>query len=116
VPIQSLTVREKTVDAKGAIVETPAATPGASPAPGPAPLQEGQTRKELEGVFVVREGKAVFVPVKIGIGGEKYFEVLSGLVVGDEVITGPPTSVRGLREGDAIRATGSTPVSSPPAR
>jgi HlyD family secretion protein len=116
VPIQSLTVREKTVDAKGAIVETPAAPPGASPPPGPAPLQEGQTRKELEGVFVVREGKAVFVPVKIGIGGEKYFEVLSGLVVGDEVITGPPTSVRGLREGDAIRATGSTPVSSPPAR
>ena len=29
------------------------------------------------------------MPVKTGIAGEKYFEVLSGLKEGDEVITGP---------------------------
>jgi HlyD family secretion protein len=54
---------------------------------------------------VVREGKAVFVAVKLGIAGERYFEVLSGLAEGDDVITGPPTSVRGLKEGDAVRAS-----------
>ena len=37
-------------------------------------LKPGQSRKELEGVFVVRDGKAVFSPVKTGIAGEKYFE------------------------------------------
>ena len=39
-------------------------------------LKPGQTRKEVEGVFVVREGKAEFLPIKMGIAGDKYFEVL----------------------------------------
>ena len=53
-------------------------------------------------MFVVRDGKAAFVPVKTGIAGEKYFEVLDGLKEGDEVITGPFASVRvaqGRRRG-----------------
>ena len=40
-------------------------------------------------MFVVADNKAVFTPVKTGIAGEKYFEVLSGLKEGDQVITGP---------------------------
>ena len=48
-----------------------------------AELKPGQTRKELEGVFSVQDNKAVFVPVKTGIAGEKYFEVLSGLKEGE---------------------------------
>ena len=35
-----------------------------------------------------------FVPVKTGIAGDKYFEVLDGLKDGDQVITGPFASVR----------------------
>ena len=54
-----------------------------------AELKPGQTRKELEGVFVVQDNKAVFTPIKTGIAGEKYFEVLSGLKEGDRVIIGP---------------------------
>jgi HlyD family secretion protein len=50
----------------------------------------------------------VFVPVKTGIAGERYFEVLEGLNEGDDVITGPFASVRSLREGDAIRVTESS--------
>ena len=49
------------------------------PTAGPAELKPGQTRKDVEGVFVVRDGHAVFAPVKTGIAGEKYFEVLDGL-------------------------------------
>jgi HlyD family secretion protein len=48
------------------------------------------------------------VPVKTGIAGEKYFEVLSGLQDGDEVITGPFASVRNLKEGDVVKVTGGT--------
>jgi hypothetical protein len=33
-------------------------------------LKPGQTRKETEGVFVLRGGKAEFVPIKVGIAGE----------------------------------------------
>jgi HlyD family secretion protein len=66
-------------------------------------LKPGQTRKESEGVFVVRDGKAEFIPIKMGVAGDKYFEVLSGLKVGDEVITGPYNSVRGMADGDAVK-------------
>ncbi len=41
------------------------------------------------------------MPVKTGIAGDKYFEVLRGLKTGDKVITGPFDSVRELADGDA---------------
>ncbi len=105
VPIQAMAVREMVVDAKGDIVREPV-TPG-KPATrrttGPAELKEGQSRKELEGVFLVRDGLAHFEPVKTGIAGDKYFEALSGLKEGDEVIIGPFSSVRDLRDGTAVK-------------
>jgi HlyD family secretion protein len=105
VPIQATTVREMVVDDKGAIVrdQTPAGQrrPGATPAAGE--LKPGQERKEIEGVFVVHDGKAVFEAVKTGIAGEKYFEVLSGLKEGDQVIVGPFSSVRQLADGGAVK-------------
>jgi HlyD family secretion protein len=120
VPAQSMTVREMIVDAAGNIVKnTPPPGRGGAPStakPMPAEPKEGQTRKEVEGVFLVRDGRAEFVAVKLGIAGEKYFEVLSGLKDGDEVITGPPTAARTLRDGDAIKVTapsGPVPGSSP---
>jgi HlyD family secretion protein len=45
----------------------------------------------------------VFVPVTVGIAGERYFEVLSGLKDGDRVITGPFASVRQLADGEQVR-------------
>ena len=68
-------------------------------------LKPGQTRKETEGVFVFRDKeKAVaFVPIKMGIAGDKYFEVLSGLKPGDQVITGPYNSVRNITDGDPVK-------------
>ena len=71
----------------------------------PEELKPGQTRKELEGVFAIRDGRAVFVAVKTGIAGEKYFEVLEGLKEGDQVVTGPFQSVRGMQDGDAVKIT-----------
>jgi HlyD family secretion protein len=110
VPIQSLTVREMLFDAKNNLVHEP---PPARRRGGPTASVEtpvsaaepppGHTRKETEGVFVVREGRAVFVPVTVGIAGERYFEVLSGLKEGDQVITGPFASVRQLADGEQVR-------------
>jgi HlyD family secretion protein len=104
VPIQAMTVRELVVDAQGQIVPAPTAPAGSS-APVTQELQPGQSRKEFEGVFVIRSGKAVFVPVTTGIAGERHFEVLNGLQEGDEVITGPFASVRALKDGDAVTIT-----------
>jgi HlyD family secretion protein len=117
VPIQAMTVREMVVDAQGKIVPVPTPTPGASSSAAariaaPAELQPGQSRKEIEVVFLARDGRSSFVPVKVGIAGEKYFEVLEGLNEGDEVITGPFSSVRGLKPGDQIKTT-TGPIATP---
>jgi HlyD family secretion protein len=58
---------------------------------------------ETEGVFALRGGRAVFVPIKVGIAGERYFEVLSGVTESDQIITGPFNSVRGLADGAEVR-------------
>ena len=108
VPIQAMVVREMVLDEKGEIVRAPQSERrrrGRS-VETPAVAQElpaGQKRKELEGVFVVRDGLAVFTPVKTGIAGDRYFELLSGLADGDKVITGPFNSVRDLQDGDKVR-------------
>jgi HlyD family secretion protein len=106
VPIQATTVREMTVDEKGNLVrEVTDKKARRRPSGGvqAAELKPGQSKKELEGVFVIRDGKAVFTPVKTGIAGEKYFEVLSGVKEGDQVITGPFSNVRTLADGDAVK-------------
>ena len=107
VPIQATTVREVVVDEKGDIVRDPAApTQGRRPATlAASELKPGQQRKELEGVFVVKDAKVQFEPVKTGIAGEKYFELLSGLKEGDQVVIGPFSSVRELRDGAPVRTT-----------
>ena len=108
VPIQSLTVRELLYDPQGKIVREESndrrrrrnSESSTSTSDEPPP---GHTRKETEGVFLFSDNKAVFTPVKIGIAGEKYFEVLDGLKSGDRVITGPFASVRELTDGEEIR-------------
>ena len=105
IPIQATTVREMIVDHEGNIVrdETKGPQRGGRGSVQAAELKPGQERKELEGVFVVRDNKALFSPVKTGIAGEKYFEVLSGANIGDQVIVGPFSSVRELKDGQAVK-------------
>ncbi len=56
----------------------------------------------IEGVFVIRDGRVTFTPVEIGIAGDEYFEVISGLALGDSIVSGPWQVVRTLEDGDAV--------------
>jgi HlyD family secretion protein len=106
VPIQALAVRELLFDASGTLVREPPPLRKrgvAPPPPAPAEPPPGHSRKETEGVFVFRNDQAVFTPVKVGIAGEQYFEILEGLKGGDRVITGPFASVRELADGEQVR-------------
>jgi len=105
VPIPAVAVRELVYDASGQVVKDAAEDKRRRPRTNSSTgeLQPGQTRKETEGVFVVRNGKAEFHPIKMGIAGDKYFEVVDGLKAGEEVITGPYNSVRGLADGTAVK-------------
>ena len=76
----------------------------AAPAFGQEPsAAAGRVKVASGSAFVVRDNKAEFVPIKTGIAGDKYFEVLSGLKEGDQVITGPFSSVRDLTDGSAVK-------------
>jgi HlyD family secretion protein len=118
VPIQATTVREVVLDDKGQIVREPV-TPGRRPAPGgvqASELKPGQERKEIEGVFLIRDNKAMFEQIKTGIAGEKFFEVTSGLKDGDEVIVGPFSSVRTLADGAAVKVEQAPRTTGAPAK
>jgi HlyD family secretion protein len=108
VPIPAVAVRELVYDTNGQVVKQPRNDKrkrGSSvePVASAQELEPGQTRKETEGVFVVRDGRAEFLPIKMGVAGDKFFEVVSGLKPGDQVITGPYNSVRGMADGDTVK-------------
>jgi HlyD family secretion protein len=107
VPIQALTVRELLFDPQGKIVREESTDRrrrrNTDTKRADDEIPAGHKREETEGVFTVADNKAVFTPVKIGIAGEQYFEVLEGLKAGDRVITGPFANVRELADGQEIR-------------
>ena len=89
IPIIALTVREnKPVSTENRPVDTAAA----------------RKKKETEGVFVVNNGVATFRPVKVGIAGDEYFEVVDGLKQGETIVAGPYQAIRDLKEGARVRA------------
>ncbi len=94
VPIISLTVR----DSAGGKLDVDTEEDSDATQAGPAP-----DRPEVEGVFVVRNGKAEFTPVRVGITGEQYFEVSSGLKGGETVVSGTYQTIRELSGGDEVR-------------
>jgi HlyD family secretion protein len=61
-------------------------------------------QKDVEGVFVVgKDSKVTFRPVKVGIPGEEYFEVLSGLQEGETVVAGSYQAIRTLHDSTAVK-------------
>jgi HlyD family secretion protein len=103
VPIIALTVREPAADtatAKTAPKYVVAADTTAS-----------HRAKEVEGVFVVDTvtNIAHFKPVKVGIAGDEYFELVSGLSGGETIVAGPYQAIKDLRDGSRVKGQ-------PPAR
>jgi HlyD family secretion protein len=58
--------------------------------------------EDIDGVFVVKDGKAMFTPVTTGIRDQQYVEIASGLSEGDSVITGSYRTLRILKHGELI--------------
>jgi len=64
--------------------------------------------KEAEGVFIVHDGQATFRPVKVGIAGDEYFEVVNGLREGETIVAGTYQAIRDLKDGARVRAADTT--------
>jgi HlyD family secretion protein len=100
IPIIALTVRENEALNNADTTQVPGR---------PAPSKV-VGRKDVEGVFVVgADNKVTFKPVKVGIAGEKYFEVLSGLTGDERIVGGTYQAIRELKDGTVIREAPTTP-------
>ena len=66
--------------------------------------------RDIEGVFVVEGDVVRFRPVEIGIAGENYFEVVSGIEVGTTVVSGSFQAIRDLQDGSRIQIDGPAPA------
>jgi HlyD family secretion protein len=66
-------------------------------------------KKEIQGVFVIRNGKAEFVPVDTGITGVTDIEVTDGVHEGDTIVTGTFKALRSLKPGAPVKIDNSTP-------
>ncbi|MBI3477744.1 MAG: efflux RND transporter periplasmic adaptor subunit [Acidobacteria bacterium] len=102
VPIQALTVRNR------ADLENKAGEKGSVKAAS-VPTDASKAKDEVQGVFVIRNKKAEFVPVDTGISGTTDIEVTKGLQESDEVITGSYKVLRTLKPGTTVKVDNSAP-------
>jgi HlyD family secretion protein len=106
IPIQALTVRrqadlEQKSDDQGS-VEAAAPQKAAS-------KDKDKDKDDIQGVFVIRNHKAEFVPVNTGIAGTTEIEVLNRLKEGDEIVTGSYKVLRTLRPGASVKVDNTAP-------
>jgi len=104
IPIQALTVRQR-----GDLEPlTKGKTVAAATKPDPA--AEKAKKEELQGVFVVKNGRAEFQKVATGITGATDIEVLTGLNDGDQIITGTYKVIRTLRNAAKVKVDNKAPI------
>ncbi|MGA9964236.1 MAG: efflux RND transporter periplasmic adaptor subunit [Terriglobales bacterium] len=105
IPIQALTVRRQSdlvpKDEKGSVQ---AASPQTD-----ASKDKDKDKQEIQGVFILRNHKAEFVPVDTGIAGTTDIEVIKGLKEGDEIVTGSYKVLRTLRPGSSVKVDNAAP-------
>jgi HlyD family secretion protein len=105
IPIQALTVRQK------GDLQPKATGPsgsGAQAATKLDPVAEKARKEEIQGVFVVANGKATFRKVETGITGATDIEVLSGLNEGEQIITGTYQVIRTIANDAQVKIDNTT--------
>jgi HlyD family secretion protein len=102
IPIQAITLRrheDLEISEKGSVQAA-------------APQKDAPKDKkndEIQGVFVIRNKKAEFVPVQTGINGTTDTEVINGLKEGDEIVTGSYKVLRTMKPGTSVKIDNSAP-------
>lgn len=103
VPVQAVVMREFEVNEAGQPILPDPNQKKPSTRSSQQETRAKTKRKEFEGVFAVRNGRAEFVPVQTGIVGESEIELVSGVSEGTTVVTGSYKVLRTLQHGDAVK-------------
>ena len=111
VPIQALTFRtqrqlEEDESSQGKVQAATSQPPD---------LAKDKGKEEVQGVFLLKDGRAVFSPIESGIMGQSDVEVLKGVQPDDEIVSGPFSVLRTLKnhtkvkvDNSALKPAGST--------
>ncbi|MDD8031773.1 MAG: efflux RND transporter periplasmic adaptor subunit [Acidobacteriota bacterium] len=65
-----------------------------------------QVKNEVEGVFLIENSRAKFQPVTKGIMGGMMVEIVSGLEEGQEIVSGPYSALRDLKDNSLLKVEG----------
>jgi len=107
IPIQALTVRtrrqleEEEQSSKGGKGKVQAA---ATPTTAAAKEKE---KEEVQGVFLLKDGRAVFTPVETGVMGQSDVEVVKGVQPNDQIVSGPFSVLRTLKNHTKVKVDNS---------
>lgn len=104
IPIQALAERSQKELDEAAHGKDTGVTLAASKSEGAS-----NAKASVQGAFVLRRGKAEFIPVQTGITGVSDIEITGGLQEGDEIVTGSYKALRTLRPGADIKIDNSAP-------
>ncbi|MEO8370372.1 MAG: HlyD family efflux transporter periplasmic adaptor subunit [Candidatus Solibacter sp.] len=105
IPIQALTVRQK-----GQLEPKPADGKAETAPAKLDPVAEKAKKEEIQGVFVVSGGKAVFKKVETGVTGTTDIEVVSGLTDGEQIVTGTYQVIRTILNEAQVKVDNKAPV------
>ncbi|HUL17183.1 MAG TPA: efflux RND transporter periplasmic adaptor subunit [Terriglobales bacterium] len=112
IPIQALAVRTRK-ELEDAAKKNKGDSGSSVTLAAPPPAMPGDPKKEeVQGVFVVNAGKAIFRPVETGIMGITNIEVTKGLQPGDEIVVGSYKALRTLKPSGRVKVDNSAPKKS----
>ena len=101
VPIQALTVRtrrqleEEEKSSQGGKGKVQAAAPSAK--------DKEKEKEEVQGVFMLRDSRAVFTAVDTGIMGQSDVEIVKGIQANDQIVSGPFSVLRTLKNHTKVK-------------
>jgi HlyD family secretion protein len=107
VPIQAVVMREEksdTLTGEGEEKEGAVASTDSGSVKGEKKGKKKE-KDEVEGIFLVAEGRAKFVRVATGIADQQNIEIVSGIDEDDQVVTGSYKILRTLKDGDKVKVT-----------
>jgi HlyD family secretion protein len=107
VPIQAVVMREEesdTLTEEGEEKEGAVASTDSGSVKGEKKGKKKE-KEEVEGVFLIVDGRAKFVQVATGIADQQNIEIVSGIDEDDQVVTGSYKILRTLKDGDKVKVT-----------
>jgi HlyD family secretion protein len=108
IPIQALTIRtRRQLEEEESNKSGKGKAQAATSQPPTSAKDKDKGKEEVQGAFLLKDGRAVFTPVESGIMGQSDVEVLKGIQPNDEIVSGPFSVLRTLKNHTKVKVNNS---------